>query len=148
MIAISNASPLIALSRIYRVDIFQKLFGRIVIPSIVHREVVINCPNPNQKHYLENAVRTFIDVKQPRKYLTFTRNLGKGEQGVLSLAVEMSPNIVLIDDKKARNEAREIGYMPSFTTDIIKEAEHQGFIPSYKRIIRKLYEKKIYLPEN
>ncbi len=41
MIVISNAGPLIALGRIYRVDIFQHLFGRLVIPDIVHREVVI-----------------------------------------------------------------------------------------------------------
>ncbi len=31
--------------------------------------------------------------------------MGGGEIAVLSLAVEMSPDIILLDDKKARNEA-------------------------------------------
>ncbi len=148
MIVISNASPLIALGRIYRVDIFQKLFGRIVIPDIVFQEVVVNCPDSEQKKYLEDCLLSFIDVKQPREHQIFTRNLGAGEQGVLSLAVEISPDIVLLDDKKARNEALELGYMPAFTTNVIKEAEFRGIIPSYQEIFRELYRHEIYLPEH
>ena len=61
---------------------------------------------------LKDAAHDFIDVRQQRERHVFARNLGEGERDVLGLTFVMSPNIVLLDDRKARNEAKELGYMP------------------------------------
>jgi predicted nucleic acid-binding protein len=109
MIVISNSSPLIALSRIRRLNIFKTLFGHIWIADSVYEETVSECPVPAYRKEISEAAEDFIKVVRPAGYHTFSRNLGKGESGTLSLALEKNPDILLIDDKKARNEARELG---------------------------------------
>ncbi len=60
----------------------------------------------------------------------------------------MPPDVVLLDDRKARNEARYLGFAPTFTSGVLKEADIQGLIPSYQVILRALYAQRIYLPES
>ena len=83
----------------------------------------------------------------PKVQHPFERKLGYGEQGVLNLAIEMQPDIVLIDDKKARNEAKDLGLAPIFTTNLLKWAKSQKIIDSYQIIVNQLSENLIYLPE-
>ncbi len=129
MIVISNASPLMALSRISRLDLFQQLFGTMLIPPAVKEEVVTYCPDEHEKRLLEQALDSFIQTQKPIHHQIFSRNIGAGERGVLNLALDMPPDVVLLDDRKARNEARELGFVPTFTSDVLKEAELQGLIP-------------------
>lgn len=147
MIVISNSSPLIALSRIQNLHILQELFGLIFIPDSVYQETVVEANITIQKENILKALDDFIEVVSPGTHQLFTRNLGKGEIGVLNLALEKNPDILLIDDKKARNEAKSLGFKPFFTTDIIKKAESLKLIPSYDNIMRQLYKIDIYLPE-
>lgn len=145
MIVISNSSPLIALSQVQRLDILKLLFGQIYIPSAVYIETVFESNVTLQKEGIEDAIQDFIKVVTPTIDHQFSRKLGKGEQDVLNLAIEKQPQILIIDDKRARNEAKELGFFPSFTTDILKQAEHKNII-SYVEIIQELYNFGIYLP--
>ncbi len=88
-----------------------------------------------------------MTIVSPSVSRTFSRNLGQGERGVLNLALEMCPHIVIIDDRRARNEAVELGFSPTLTTDILKQAEHDKLIPSYHDAMISLFLKGIYLPE-
>jgi len=146
MIVISNASPLVALSRIARLDIFQQMFGTLFIPPAVNKEVVTDCPNMAEQRLLEQALDAFIYTREPTHNHAFSRHIGIGERGVLNLALGMPPDVLLLDDRKARNEARDLGFMPTFTSDVLKEAEFQGIIPSYQEILHALYAQHIYLP--
>lgn len=147
MIVISNSSPIIALSRCEQLRIFQKLFGRIFIPDAVYEETVLECKFPLQKENIAQAIKDFIVVVNPATNYSFSRNLGKGERGVLNLAIEKRPDILVIDDKKARNEATELGFFPSFTTDIIKAAEKRNLIDSYDEVMQQLHLLGVHLPE-
>ena len=146
MIVISNSSSLLALSQVQRLDILKTLFGQVYIPDSVYRETVLECNVPIQKEGILNAINDFIEVVIPTIEHQFSRKLGKGECGVLNLAIEKQPHILLIDDKRARKEANDLGLIPSFTTDIIKRAERQHLIPSYAELMQELYDFDIYLP--
>jgi hypothetical protein len=145
-IVISNSSPLLALGQIQRLDVLKQLFGHIYIPDSVYQETVIKCCVPVQREAIIKAISDFIEVVTPSIQYSFSRNLGKGEQGVLNLAIEQSPQILLLDDKRARNEAKELGFRPFFTTDVLKLAEHQHLIVSHVAEIEKLRQFRIYLP--
>jgi predicted nucleic acid-binding protein len=147
MIVVSNASPLIALSRIDRLHILKDLFGWMYIPDTVYQETVTNCGIILQTTRISQATDDFIKVIQPQVRHVFSRSLGAGEQGVLNLALERQAQLVLIDDKKARYEALELGLVPVFTTDILKRAEHQRLIVSYRQVVQELKKFDIYLPE-
>jgi hypothetical protein len=96
MIIISNSSPLLALSQVQRLDILNTLFGHVFIPDSVYQETVLECNVPVQREGILKAIDEFIEVVTPTINRQFSRNLGKGERGVLNLAIEKSPHILLI----------------------------------------------------
>lgn len=146
MIVIVNASPLIALSQAQCLTLLKVLFGQVYIPSSVYQETVINCPVALQKQGILLAISDYIQVEEPTMNHPFSRNLGKGERGVLNLAIEKQADRLLIDDKKARNEAKALGFACIFTSDVLHYAERQQFITSYTDVMETLRGFGIYLP--
>jgi uncharacterized protein len=147
MIIVSNSSPLIALSSFDRLDILAQLFTTVYIPDAVYQETVTANPMKEQRTRIERATHTFLQIRHPTIHRLFTRNLGDGEQGVLNLALEIRPDFILLDDKKARNEAKDCGLEFLLTTEVLTMAEHHQYIQSYHQCITQLAVQKIYLPE-
>ncbi len=85
---ISNTSPLISLSRIKRLDILQKLFGKISITPEVLAEVLPSDQNEEYQHIGE-ALQDFIQVENATKNYPFKRAIQTGEKNVLNLAWEI-----------------------------------------------------------
>jgi predicted nucleic acid-binding protein len=148
MIVISNSSPIIALARIQRIDILKRLFGKVYIPQIVYEEVVPKGKYRQQDEIIRQAIADFIEVCHPKTNYPFTRTLEEGERGVLNLALDLHPDILIIDDRKARNEAQELGLtaMLALTSDILKQAEERQLILSYLDMVEELKQKNIFLP--
>lgn len=145
---VSNSSPLIALSRIGHLQIFASLFGKIYIPTSVYQETVIETQLDEQRNAILASIQAqTIEVIEPILQLTFRRKLGLGEQGVLALAVEQQAKLVILDDKRARNEARELGVTMAYTSDILRQAAKQELIPSYTEVMSQLEAIRIFLPE-
>lgn len=147
---IANSSPLIALGRIDRLDILESIFGKIYIPNAVYQETVIETSYNDQRAAIQKSIQSNrIIVVEPTIEHSFYRKLHAGERGVLNLALEKNANGVIIDDKKARNEAKERGlhFSPIFTSDILKGAEKRGLITSYSDVMEQLRSIYIYLPE-
>ncbi|KPA18596.1 hypothetical protein MHK_001187 [Candidatus Magnetomorum sp. HK-1] len=148
MNVISNSSPLIALSCLDQLTILEHMFKSVVIPDAVYRETVTLNRYEPQRTRIQVASETFIKVFKPNVHHLFTRNLGDGEKGVLNLGIEQQPDIVLLDDKKARNEAIALSLTPVFTTDVLKRAVKIGLLASYQDVTRELILHEIYLPES
>lgn len=147
MIVVSNTSPLIALMRMGRLDIFKKLFGKIFITPEVLSEVMPKEENIEYEQ-IKKAIDDFIIVQTATTNYPFKRTIDKGEKSVLNLANELDANILILDDKKARNEAVEMKLKAflAYTTDILKQAENEKFITSYEEVQLELMQKNIYLP--
>jgi len=124
MKVISNSSPLIALSRISRLSVFKKLFGKIYIPDIVYQETVLQSNDNLQKDNILKAVgANYIIMETPVSSHSFRRTIDSGERGVLNLASDKKAVLLLIDDKKARKEAKELGFRVVKTSTLLKYAE-------------------------
>jgi predicted nucleic acid-binding protein len=61
MKVISNTSPLIALSKIERIFLLEKLFEKVVIPRAVYDEFLQN-GTPDEQEQFISGCRTFIEV--------------------------------------------------------------------------------------
>ncbi len=109
------------------------------------------CQKDKNKDYehIDNAINDFINVQSTTNDYPFKRTIDKGERSVLNLANELNADILIIDDRKARNEAVEmkIKAFLAYTTDILKQAENDKIISSYKEIQIELKQKNIYLPD-
>ncbi len=146
MIVVSNASPLLALAQADGLSILKALFEHLLIPEAVRRETVDQCPVPEQRQRIEAAIGDFISVATPVKVYGFSRNLGQGEQGVLALALERHADLLLMDDRKARNEATDYGLQCVYTTDVLRLAEHRRIIASAAEVVAALRDFRIFLP--
>ena len=146
MIVVSNASPLLALAQADCLYVLKALFVRVLMPDAVYLETVDQCPVPDQQRRIQSACNDFIAVATPTITHSFSRNLGQGEQGALALALERRADLLLMDDKKARNEAADLGLSCAFTTDVLRFAEQRGIIASVAEIVEGLHQARIYLP--
>lgn len=148
MVVVSNTSPIIALSRIQRLDIFEQLFGKIHITPEVLSEALPNAQTDDYKH-IQSAVNRFVVVRKVKTDYQFNRKIQDGEKSVLNLALEINADILIMDDRKARNEAKEMNLNAflAYTTDILKLAEKENIISSYTKIQQQLKEKNIFLPD-
>ena len=147
MIAVTNSSPLIALSSIDQLQILAQLFKRVLVPFAVYQEVVVENPVTIQRTRIALATTSLFEVLSPQREHEFRRKLGKGERGALSLALEIQSDFVILDDKKARNEAISLGLVPIFTADVLQLAVEKQLIPSYAAAMAELTRQQIYLPE-
>jgi predicted nucleic acid-binding protein len=111
--------------------ILEHLFTTVYIPDAVYQETVTDNPILLQRSRIDHATHSFIQVKHPKIHRLFTRNLGDGEQGVLNLAMEMHPDFILLDNRKARHEAKDCGVSALFTTEVLKWVAQHQYIQSY-----------------
>lgn len=76
--------------------------------------------------HINNAVNNFINVQSTTTNYPFKSTIDKGERSVLNFVNELDADILIIDDRKARNEAIEmkIKAFLAYTSDILKQAEN------------------------
>lgn len=145
---LADTSLLIVLGRLQRLDILENLFGQIVIPPAVYREAVLQTKIKPQADAIKIALKNDIVLMvKPNMEHAFNRRLGAGEIEVLSLAMDHSAQAIIMDDRRARNEATELGLKLFYTADILKAAEKRQLISSYANAVSELAGMGIFLPE-
>lgn len=145
---VADSSLLIVLGRLNRLDILATLFGKVCVPTAVYIETTQQTKLKTQKEAIIAAINAgIIEVVEPTQHYSFSRRLDAGEMGVLTLALEKKASALIMDDKKARNEAQELGLKVIYTTDVLKAAERRHLITSYSEVIANLRALNIFLPE-
>jgi len=132
-IVLCNASPLMALDKLNRLDLLASLYEQVRIPQAVYDEVVTQGTARGAPDSF--AVRLFWQRQQwpivnvPKEELAAfaqTVILDRGELEVLALAQSLKDALVLMDDEVARGEARRLGLRLSGTLGILVQAYQQG----------------------
>ncbi len=149
MIVLSDSGPLIALSKINHLDILRKFFGKIIIPQAVWTEVVEKGRGrPGSKEVQE---ANWIEVKEVKNIIgieALKHEIGTGESETLVLAKELNADIVLIDDRIAREIARSMDLNVAGTLSIIYEAINNKFInENFKEIIKLMRKNNIWISD-
>lgn len=62
MIVVTNSSPLIALSSVAQLRILSQLFERVLVPSAVYQEVVVENPVTIQASRIALATTSIFEV--------------------------------------------------------------------------------------
>lgn len=140
---VSNASPLIVLVQIEQLHLLEQLFGTVIIPLPVVREIrpTISSPAWIEQHSLTQPIRSAI----------LDASLGAGENEAISLALETQARLTILDDRPARKLAQELSLVVIGTLGILLAAKRRQLIhavqPSLNtllqhnfRISQRLYE--------
>jgi predicted nucleic acid-binding protein len=140
MIAVSNTSPLIALSKIGYVVYLRELFERVCIP----KGVVLETSKKDDDVWdaTEKQIKQGFVVVKTVKNVSLVRilnqELGIGESEAIALSVEIKPDFVLLDDLEAREYARSFGLNVTGTLGIIRALLRRGIV---KETPKEIYEK-------
>lgn len=130
-----NASPLMTLGKLNRLDLFAGLFDEVQIPRAVYNEVVTQGLTRGAPDAL--TVRLFwqrqewpiVDVPQAllSAYVPPVV-LDPGETELLALAQSLANPLVLLDDEVARAEARRLKLQMCGTLGILVRAHRGGLL--------------------
>lgn len=126
MIIIADTSPINYLVLIDEIQVLPKLFGQIVVPQAVWTELHAEGSPPEVKAWIASnppwvkiEAATLIDQ---------TIMLGAGECEAISLAKEVSADLVLIDDRKARQAALDRGIKVAGTINVLENGAQRGLL--------------------
>jgi len=117
---VSNSTPLIALSRINKLELLKEYFTEIYIPEEVYTEVVKRGGNLAGAREVRDAA--WIKTGRAKDKLgveILVRNLDKGEAEAIILAKENNAELLLIDDRKGRDIAEDLGIKISGTIGVL-----------------------------
>jgi hypothetical protein len=106
---ISDSSTLIHLSAKGHLSLLRKLFGELVVPTAVWKEVVEQGQGRPGVEEVETARREgWVHVETVSNELllrSLKQELDEGEAQVIALAVESRADLVLLDESEARRRA-------------------------------------------
>ena len=145
MRVICNSTPLIALSSIHKLHLLHDLFGEIIIPEKVYREVVI--AGSGKYGSVDVKACPWIRIVRTSSYALkniLMQALDEGEAEVIALADEQKAALVIIDERLARKCASDAGFNLIGTLGIIAKSKVQGYIPEARGLIVTLLEKGIW----
>lgn len=131
MIVVSDTSCITNLLTIGLADLLPRLFGQVVIPSAVAAELRV----------WHSEVPSFLIVKSPsdkEKYLMLRMSLGAGEAEAICLALEMRPDLLLMDERRGRRIAANENISTVGLLGVLVRAKKSGLITQVSPIIERL----------
>lgn len=149
MIVVSNATPIITLASINRIDILKHFFSKVYIPQAVYDEI------KSKKAYgYQEIDDEFFQVRNIED--TFAQNillndLDLGEAQTIVLAKELNADIVLIDETIGYNIARSQELNVKRTLSFLIVSKEKGLIDEVKPLLDEMIDngrwisRKVYL---
>lgn len=136
MIVVSDASPLIALAAVGWLRLLPVLYGEVLIPEAVHREVTI--ANPRAPGAAEVGVAEWIGVQPVREralIAALSVELDPGEAEAIALAVQSGANLLLMDERRGRAVAARLGTRVIGVLGVLIEAKKGGVLPAVRPVL-------------
>ena len=100
MSVVSNASPLINLARIGKLDLLHDLYGELTIPEAVWREVVVEGAGQPGADEVKGATWIKRHAVANRQLVhALQQELDAGEAEAIVLASEMEAELLLMDER-------------------------------------------------
>ena len=128
MTTASNSTPLIALSKIGKIELLREYFGQIYIPKAVYEEVVVNGGILYGAEEVAKADWIIVeDVENTLAVESLSMYLDAGESEAIVLAKEKDC-LLIIDDGDGRKVARNMNITITGTVGILLKAGKDGKI--------------------
>jgi uncharacterized protein len=124
-VTVSNSSCLIALDLVSRLDLLRGLYGMVFVPWAVSYECGGGLPQWVSVQPVQNQGMA----------RTLQLRLGAGESEAIVLASETSAARLILDDKKARRIAQQLGVPITGTLAVLLRAKQQGLIPNLREVL-------------
>jgi predicted nucleic acid-binding protein len=135
---ISDASPVIALAFLGLEALLHSLFAEVLIPSAVAAEV----RQPRGVFGgIDCSAIPGLRVLDPTSSAPLSHRHGMldpGERAAIALAVEHRNSLLIIDERRGREVARELGVRVTGTVGILLRAKQNALIASVRPLLDRL----------
>lgn len=144
-----NTTPLITLSHVGQLDILKELYGEIIIPEAVYKELSVK-----EESICKKAVDRSVDwirvenVKNQMAKTMYKTQLHDGEVEVMILSKEIAADIVIIDDANAKKHAKYLGLPVTGTLGVLIKAKQEGYVNELRPILSQMVEEGIYISQS
>ncbi len=136
MTIVSNTSPISNLAKIGQIDLLQKLYKTVLIPTAVYDELLDQRAGETIIKAVQSASWLEVQVVQNQQLVGELRNiLNLGEAEAIALAIEVNANRLLIDEHLGREAAVVRGLRITGVFGILLTAKQQGLITAVKPAI-------------
>lgn len=138
---VADASLLISLAILEKLDVLDQLFDEIYIPVAVYDEIrqENKAYATELKSFAQNRVR---EVQNQLALQLLKRELDAGEAEAIVLAIESEVPNILIDEHKGRKIAETNGLLPIGMIGVLIRAKRMGLIQAVKPNLDKLIENR------
>ena len=147
MAAVADASPLILLAKIDRLSLLHELYGQVLIPPAVVRE--LRAKQDQTSPVLERFITT-ATVRAPgnvRLLQDLSGRLGAGESEAIALAAERPDALLVMDDAEGRRAAHELGLRVTGLLGVLVEAKGKGLLPAVGPVIDELVASDFWISD-
>lgn len=153
MTIISDTTPIISLIKINRLDLLEKLFGEVLIPEAVYRELTTNALFENEAIIVKASAFLKTSAVQNRKSLQLLQaasGLDDGESEAIILADELKSDVLIMDERKGRKVAQKLGIKITGTVGVLLQAYSETMLSSdeIKAYLDRLKNSNIRLSES
>jgi len=147
-VVVVNSTPVIFLHNIGHLDLLQKLYGKVLIATAVHKEVIIDNTDDNYDFISQCDWIEVIKIKNDNARKTFITSLHIGEVETMILAMEMSADLCVLDDLLARKHAKRLNLNVIGTLGILIAAKKLNHIDAVKPLINQLRSFGMYISDS
>ena len=145
---VADSGPLIALARLDHLDLPARYFESVLVTATVWEEVTRK-PDVDEAPRLASAagaklIRVVADPETIPETLLRT-TIDAGERGAIALGLELNA-CLLIDDRRARRVAVELGRPVIGTLGLLLRAREDRLFPALRPLIERLQATGYYMP--
>lgn len=144
MPVVSNTSPILNLAIIDQLDLLRQQFGEILIPSVVLDELKVGEARVGSQAIREAIALGWIRhqaVNNQPLAQVLKQTLDRGESEAIALAIELSAEWTLLDERDGRRVAKSLGLQVTGILGILLKAKQLDSIARLEPVIDELVNK-------
>ncbi len=131
MIVVSDTTPVISLMKANQLELLEKLYGNVLIPEAVYRELTENPVYAEEANIIKTLkFLKMVPVKNTKSVnvLRSISGLDAGESEALIMYDEQKADLLLMDEHKGRSVAKQLNVRYIGTVGILMLAFDNGYI--------------------
>jgi len=148
MIIVSDTSPISNLAAIGQLELLQKLYGNVIIPTAVYQEILNSGDTDPAVLAIKsvNWIQTY-SITNNTLFQTLQNILDIGEAEAITLAVELNADRLIVDERRGRKEAIRLGLRVTGILGILLAAKQQGLVSFIQPLLDDLIANGFWIQE-
>jgi uncharacterized protein len=145
---ISDAGPVIALSRIGLLAVLPQSFNKLLMTETV-RDELIHAGSFVGQSEIKVALQTWLHVEKvkPEPLALANASLDSGERSSIALCMQLPGSLLIVDDLQGRKEAQALGLNFTGLVGVLLRAHQRGLLPNLKPAFLLLKQQNYFLSD-